>query len=359
MDLPFVFQGIRCYVQGPGVIRSIGARVTGLAAGNRACVVFDKAIVALAETVQDSLREAGMDSALVELDGDIRKDTVHALADRIREEHGPHVIVGVGGGKAIDVSKIVAHRLGARCVVCATSSSTDAAPSHAAVLLDPRGQIDAQTLDGNPDMVIVDSEVIAAAPVRLFVAGIGDAISKKYEMEAAVRLGESNAFGGRPVYFVSAMADALHGTLFRQGREAKQCIAKGILTDAVEQVITSCVLLSALVWENGGLAGAHSIANVLTNAGHGARNLHGELVAFGLLVFLSLEGRQGDVRGLDAFYRDIGLPRSIGALGISIQDRAAISGISRAVHERYKKHDITYSSARISEALGELETGGA
>jgi glycerol dehydrogenase len=103
-------------------------------------------------------------------------------------------VLGVGGGKTIDTAKILASRLGSRCVICAASSSTDAAPSHAAVLLDANGRIEAETLEKNPDLVIVDSRLIASAPVRLFTAGIGDAISKKYEMDTAVQLGERNAF---------------------------------------------------------------------------------------------------------------------------------------------------------------------
>jgi glycerol dehydrogenase len=351
---PVVFQGIRSYIQGPGVVRALGAHLAALGVDRRVCIVIDRTILALLDPVRKSLEGAGLRCLAFEFDGDLQADTVARFAGKVRSEWDPGIVLGVGGGKAIDVSKIVAQELGARLAVFATSSSTDAAPSHAAVLLDQRHQIDARTLDRNPDLVVVDSEIVASAPPRLFAAGIGDAISKKYEMETAVGLGEANAFGGVPAFFVSRMAAALHECLLADGVEAVRSVRAGTVTDAVERVITACVLLSCLVWENGGLAGAHSIANVLFNAGHGARNLHGEMVAFSLLVLLLLEGKDKDLGELIPFYRLVGLPRKISDLGIQLQGDA-VPALCEAVHARYRKHNILYSAQLIRQTVEELE----
>jgi glycerol dehydrogenase len=352
---PIMFQGIRSYIQGPGAIHKLGAYVSSLGADRRTCVVIDRTILPFLEAVRNSLEDAGMHVRAFEFDGDLRADVVERFAEKVRAEWDPGIVLGVGGGKTIDVSKILAHRLAARCAVFATSSSTDAAPSHAAVLVDERHQIKAQTLDRNPDLVVVDSEIVAAAPARLFVSGIGDAISKKYEMETAGRLGELNAFGGRPAFFLSSMAMTLHDSLLEHGLEATLSVRSGAANEAVERVITACVLLSCLVWENGGLAGAHSIANVLFNAGHGARNLHGELVAFSLLVLLVLERRGKDLEELFHFYRLVGLPRKISDLGIPFEDGETIAALCVAVHERYRKHNLEYSAERIRQAVEELQ----
>jgi glycerol dehydrogenase len=352
---PFVFRGIRSYIQGPGVIRTVGTYLSQSCGTDRTCIVIDRSVLSLLETIEKSLTEARIDFRISEFDGDLRAQNVERLAERIRVDDSPRAILGVGGGKTIDVAKIVASRLGTPYAILATSSSTDAAPSHSAVLLDSDSQISAESLDRNPDLVIVDSEVILSAPVRLFVAGIGDAVSKKYEMDTAARLGERNAFGGRAVFFVSPLARTLHEALLSQGVEAKRCIQEGILSDAVETVITACVLLSTLVWENGGLAGAHSIANVLFNAGYGKENLHGELVALSLLVLLILEDRQEESRRLTAYYRQIGLPCRASELGIPFEDRTMMSAICDAVHHRYEKHELHYSSGTILQAIEQLQ----
>lgn len=353
---PVVFQGIRSYVQGPGAVRALGAHLAALGADRRVCIVIDRTIPALLRPVRQSLEDAGMQSRAFEFDGDLQADTVARFAGNVRAEWDPGIVLGVGGGKTIDVSKIVAHELGARTAVFATSSSTDAAPSHAAVLVDGDHQISARSLDRNPDLVVVDSEIVASAPPRLFVAGIGDAISKKFEMETAASLGEPNAFRGRPAFFLPGMAASLHDCLLADGVEATRSVRAGAVTEAVERVITACVLLSCLVWENGGLAGAHSIANVLFNAGHGARNLHGELVAFSLLVLLLLEGKRKDLEELVRFYRLLGLPGRASDLGIQ-PEGDEVSALCEAVHQRYKKHNLGYSAQEIRQAVEELERG--
>jgi len=356
---PFIFQGIQSYIQGPGTAERIGAYVSRMGTGHRTCIVADRTILSLLEAVRKSMEEAGLEFRLHEFDGDLRRTRMEELAARIGAECAPSVVLGVGGGKTIDAAKIIANRLGARCAILATSSSTDAAPSHAAVLVDEHHQISAEALPRNPDLVVVDSRIIASAPVRLFASGIGDAISKKYEMNTAMRQGERNVFGGRPVFFLHGMAEALHDALLESGPEACRSVQNGAVSDAVERVITSCVLLSCLIWENGGLAGAHSIANVLFNAGHGAKNLHGELVAFSLLVLLFLEERAADLKELQDFYRQIGLPRTIGDLGIPFDNQEGIRAICDAIHERYQKHNLPYSSPKIYEAIEQLHRGGS
>ncbi len=357
-DLPLIFQAVRGYVQGPGVLGSVGKYIGQWGPANRTCILIDRTLLHLLDRTRASLAASGISASVVEFDGDIRQEAVYGLAQKLQAGPRPDVVLGIGGGKTIDAAKILAIRLGARCVVCASSCSTDAAPSHAAVLLDDSGRIAAQTLDRNPDLVIVDSGLIALAPVRLFVAGIGDAISKKYEMDTAVKLGESNAFGGRPVFFISAMAETLRQALLTDGLAAKRSVEKGELTAPVERVITACVLLSTLVWENGGLAGAHSIANVLTDAGLAARNLHGELVAFGLLVLLRLQELGDAHRELHSFYGQIGLPRSLGELGVPAGDGEAVNRICKGVLERHRKHNISYPLESISRAMAPLHSDG-
>lgn len=350
-----VYQSVPRFIQGPGQIDSIGGHLAALCPGGRACLLLDPGVRFLRPRLEASLRAGRVPCAIVEFDGDLSLRHVDELAARLQAEERPAVFVGVGSGKAIDLSKMLARRAGARNVVMPTASATDAAPSHAAVGVDERGHIQAESCGRSPDLVLVDSEVIAAAPVRLFAAGIGDAVSKRYELETAVALGEANAFGGRRPYFIDPLAAALHRTLIEKGPPARDSVAQGRLDEPVEEVITACVLLSTLVWENGGLAGAHSIANVLFNSGLCREALHGEQVAFGLLVQLALQGRGGDLQAHRAFYREVGLPGRISALGPALAGRDRVRGVAEGIHQRWKKHRLDFTPERIFEAIMELE----
>jgi glycerol dehydrogenase len=350
-----IYQSVPKFVQGPGVLDSLGAHVRAFADKSRACVLLDRGVRSLRERIASSLASNQIPHVVQEFDGNLSLKHIDRLAAEINSREQPSVFIGVGSGRTIDLSKMLAHRVGARNIVVATSSATDAAPSHAAVGVDEQGHIQAESYDLSPDLVLVDSEVIAKAPVRLFVAGIGDAISKKYELETAVALGESNCFGGQRPYFIDSMAAALHETLLQKGRQAKESVAQGRLCDEVEEVITACVLLSTLVWENGGLAGAHSIANVLFNSGYCREALHGEHVAVGLLLHLALQGKEADLTAIRSFYEEVDLPRRLSGLGSALAKRSQAREIAEGIHQRWAKHHIVFSVDQISAAIEELE----
>jgi len=356
---PLIFKGIREYVQGPGIIAQLGDYVTGFALQEKVCVLIDSSVLFLLDKIEPSLKRANIDFCIWEFDGNITLNNVNKLSEEINCKHSPKVIIGVGGGKTIDMSKLIARRLAARNVIVATLASTDAAPSHAAVAEDEHGHIRAESSMFNADLVMIDSEVIVSAPVRFFVAGIGDAISKKYEMKTSILLGEKNFFGGERVFFIEPLADVLHGTLLKHGVEAKEMVSKKQTNAVVEKVITATVLLSTLVWENGGLAGAHSIANVLFNAGYGKENLHGELVAFSVLLHVELERKRlpaEEATMLDAFFAKLGLPRKISDLGVAVDDQAEVLNICTGIDQRFKKHNLHYGSETILQAIHTIES---
>lgn len=358
-SLPIIFKGIREYVQGPGIIAQLGEYVSGLACQEKVCVLIDVSVMFLLDKIEPSLKRANIDFCTWEFDGNLFLNNVNMLSEEIQRQHSPKVIIGVGGGKTIDMSKMIARRLAARNIIVATLASTDAAPSHAAVAEDEHGHIHAESSNFNADLVVIDSEVIASAPVRFFIAGIGDAISKKYEMITSILLGQKNFFGGERVFFIEPLADVLHDTLLKHGVEAKEMVTKKQTNPVVEKVITATVLLSTLIWENGGLAGAHSIANVLFNAGYGKENLHGELVAFSVLLHVELEKERlpdGEAAMLDAFFAQLELPRRISDLGVPVDDRAEVFNICSGIDQRFTKHNLNYGSERLLQAIHTIES---
>ncbi|MHC4180874.1 MAG: dehydroquinate synthase/iron-containing alcohol dehydrogenase family protein, partial [Planctomycetota bacterium] len=141
----------------------------------------------------------------------------------------------------------------------------------------------------NPDIVLVDSRVIANGPIRAFVAGMGDALATWLEAEAAYKTRAANLGGGVSTTAAMALARLCYETLMEYGLEAKRAVEQHALTPAVEKVIEANVLLSGLGFESGGLATAHMIANALPSFPECKNLMHGEKVGFGVVSQLCLD----------------------------------------------------------------------
>lgn len=96
------------------------------------------------------------------------------------------VVIGVGGGKVIDTAKAVVTNLGGyQLVIIPTVASNDSPCSGVAVIYNDEGVvIKALMMKRNPDLVLVDTAVIAQSPKRLLVAGMGDALATWFEARA-------------------------------------------------------------------------------------------------------------------------------------------------------------------------------
>ena len=92
------------------------------------------------------------------------------------------------GGKAIDTAKIAADRAGLPAIIIPTIASTDAPCSGCAVIYSKVGVFDSVCYQkSNPAAVLVDVAVIAAAPTRFLVAGMGDALSTWFEASSCAK----------------------------------------------------------------------------------------------------------------------------------------------------------------------------
>lgn len=87
-------------------------------------------------------------------------------------------MVGIGGGKTLDTAKAIGYYQKLPVVVIPTIASTDAPTSALSVIYTEAGEFEEYLIyPKNPDMVVMDTAIIAKAPVRLLVSGMGDALS--------------------------------------------------------------------------------------------------------------------------------------------------------------------------------------
>lgn len=93
----------------------------------------------------------------------------------------------------MDTSKAIANLCGVPVII----ASTDAPTIALSVLYSEQGEhTDIWHYPTNPDIVLVDSRVIAQAPARFLVSGIGDALSTAFEARAAAKSDSANFVSG-------------------------------------------------------------------------------------------------------------------------------------------------------------------
>lgn len=231
---------------------------------------------------------------------------------------GCSVVVGIGGGKIHDTAKAAAYYAGAPVVIVPTIASTDAPCSALSVIYTDEGVFDRYLfLPANPTVVLVDTDIVAAAPARLLVSGMGDALATYFEARACQASGASNCVGGKVTLAAMSLARLCYETLLADGLKAKLAVERHVCTTAVENVIEANTYLSGVGFESGGLAGAHAIHNGLTAIPETHSLYHGEKVAFGTLVQLVLENAAlEELEEVLEFCTEVGLPTTLADLGV-------------------------------------------
>jgi glycerol dehydrogenase len=262
----------------------------------------------------------------------------------------------MGGGKVIDTVKAVGHESAARVVVVPTIASTDAPTSAVSVIYTPEGSFSRYLfLPRNPDLVLVDTCVIAEAPVRYLVAGMGDALATWFEADSCRQSQSDNQCGGLGTLAGGTLARLCYDTVLQYGVAARISCEQNVVTPALAHVVEANTLLSGLGFESGGLAAAHSIHNGLTRL-HGTHAYyHGEKVAFGVLAGLVLTDRPTQL--IDEVYdfcESVGLPTTLSDIGIndaSDDDLRIVAEAACEDGETIYHEPCSISSASVYAAL--------
>ncbi|KAM3090066.1 iron-containing alcohol dehydrogenase family protein [Phormidesmis sp. 146-35] len=313
-----VVRGVRALEQMGKTIARLGSRPL-LVGGDRTLEVIQPRLNSVLEAQKLSIAQASYgadcsEKALLSL----KQATIDHQAD---------LIIGIGGGKALDAAKLLAFQGELPIVTIPTSGATCAAWTALSNIYSEQGAfLYDVSLSKCPDLLILDYDLIATAPQRTLVAGIGDAIAKWYE--ASVSSGHSEK-----TFLIAAVQQArvLRDILFQKSAIALQQPG----SEPWREVVDASVLMAGVIGGIGGAqcrtVAAHAVHNGLTHLLESHGTLHGEKVAFGILVQLRLEEMiQGNQLAATArqqllkFYREIGLPQTLTELGLESVTIAAL-----------------------------------
>jgi glycerol dehydrogenase len=303
------------YIQGPGTIHQIGDVAAKL--GTSALVMADAVVRDLAwPQISESLAGASVDHHFELFSGECCRPEFTRIAE-VGRQIKADIVIAVGGGKTLDAGKAAAADFGAEMISVPTIASTDAPVSSLAVEYNEQHQqVGAIFFNRAPSAVVVDSQIVANAPARLLAAGMGDGLATWYEARACSASGARNFHGGNISEVGLTLARLCRDAIIAHGKAAFDAVAENAVTDSVERVIEANTFLSGVGFENTGVAGAHALDGALTRFSENHDSQHGERVALGILMQLSLEGDDAEIELLKAFYTQVGLPLSLRDLGL-------------------------------------------
>jgi len=331
------------YVQGAGEMKKLYdyAKVYGKKA---LVLITASGYKRIGKTVESSF--VGQDFELVfdYFNGECSKNEINRLI-AIADEKGCDMVIGIGGGKTLDTSKAVAYYRKTPVLICPTIASTDAPCSALSVIYTDDGVFEEYLfLPANPNLVLMDTDIITASPARLTVSGMGDALATYFEARAVMAKDAGTCAGGKVSCAAMALAKLCFDTLMEEGIKAKLALEAGACTEAVEKVIEANTLLSGIGFESGGLAGAHAIHNGLTVLPECHHMYHGEKVAFGTLTQLVLENVDAEeLERIIEWCIELGLPVTFKELGVTeVTDEKLMAVAVAACAESDTLHNMPF-----------------
>ncbi|MDR7078492.1 putative oxidoreductase [Neobacillus niacini] len=276
------------------------------------------------------------------------------------EENSFDGVIAVGGGKVLDLVKATCNQTHRQAILVPTLPSNCSPWAAVSVLYDDAGTfIRYDVYPVSASLVLIEPRILIDAPVSMLIAGIGDTLAKWYEADV-----QMSGIDNKPVplqisYFAAKQCKDL---LLQHSKGAISAAKAGQLNDdfmkVVETIITMAGLVGGFGDYYGRVAAAHSIHNGLTILEETHHALHGEKVAYGILVQLVLEGKWDEIEQLIPIYRDWGLPISVSEIGVQNLTQDMITAVAqKAVIPEESIHvmPMEITAEKVASAISELE----
>ncbi len=318
---PHIFELPRRVVIGREVLEGIDHDIRMLGITGRPLVLVDETTLEIAGKKVVKALEA-WNPAVEKV-----PDSVVQEVERITEMAAPFsCVIGVGGGKIIDMGKVVAHRMNKPFISVPTAPSHDGIASERATITDDNDKI---SIRARPPMaVIADVGVLAGAPPRLIAAGAADALSNLTSVQdwkiARDRKGEY--YSDYAAYLAKTSAKTVLRSAGLIGRKEERGIR-----DLVEALLTSSIAMSMAGSSRPASGAEHAFSHCLDSLGSQA--LHGEQCGVGAILTSHLQGRDWEL--IRETLKKVGAPTTAKELGISEEFVVRALVMARESRDRY------------------------
>ena len=292
--------------------------------------------------------------------GECSLKEIEEIAELVKEK-SIDAILGVGGGKVLDIVKAASHLTHQPHVLIPTLASNCSPWTPISVIYDEFGAfVRYDIYPVSASLVLIEPRILLKAPLNMLIAGIGDTLAKWYEADVQMAGIENKPV---PLQISHNTARQCKDLLLQHSAGAITAAKTGKLNADFIKVAETIIMLGGMVGgfgdHYGRIAGAHSIHNGLTALAETHHALHGEKVAYGILAQLALEDKWEEIEQLVPFYQQLGLPRSLTALGITAVNDEVLSQIaekSTAPEESIHVMPIgEITPTNVSMAIADLE----
>ena len=313
------------YTVGPDAYDDIGAVCS--AYGTKVAVIGGRwALAAARDAILKTVEHTPLEViGVFWYGGEASRENMERLRPQVEQAD---MLFAVGGGKAIDTCKVLAHETGRPFFTFPTIASTCASCTSLGIVYHPDGSLREYSFSKiPPNHIFINTQIIADAPDIYLWAGMGDTMAKHYECTISSRNdtpAHSDAMG-------IALSSLCAEPIVRWGRQAlEDCRAHKItpeLTEVILGIIISTGFVSNFVQVDYTTGLAHAIYNGFTvlpgtEAHH---HLHGEVVSYGILVMLTIDRQSAEREKLYRFSRSIGLPTCLADLHARPEDLGAVT----------------------------------
>jgi glycerol-1-phosphate dehydrogenase [NAD(P)+] len=237
-------------------------------------------------------------------------------------------VLGIGGGRTLDVTKYAATRVALPMVAVATNLAHDGIASPVSSLEHEGGKGSFGVM--MPLAVVVDLDYVHAAPQPMVRSGVGEVVSN---LSAIDDWQLAHRERGEPV-------DGLAVTFARTAGEAVLHRSDSVESDDFLVVLAEALVLSGMAMSVAGSSrpcsgSDHEILHAINALFPGTSN-HGELAGVGALFAYFLRGNEKRFAQLSACLARHGLPRTPADLGLSDEQFAeAVAYAPRTRPDRY------------------------
>ena len=303
----------------------------------------EKALASTTYKIMSALEDSGVEVTGEFVFGDeCTMTNINALMDK-KEVQDADVIFIVGGGKAMDTGKVLAYEANKAVFSFPTICSNCAAVTAIAVVYKDDGTLSHYALIPAPSHMFVDTSTIAEAPHEYVWAGIGDGLSKQVEVEFATKGLELDHTASMGL----SLSKSCQASFLKYGEQAIEDCKNNRASKAIEEIALNILVSTGYVsnltnqpdyYYNSSLA--HIFYNTSIEVKREKEYLHGELVAFGVLVLHAYAGNHSELEKIAKFNRKVGLPVTLADVGLSEEDLAYMAEFAPNTTEWKSSHEV-------------------
>ena len=330
---------------GKQVAPLVGPTLMRLGIRGRALIVTGPKVKDIAgDIILASLKDSGFNAHTSVVEGSTTEQVT--LVENQIQEFNPDIIVGVGGGKDIDVAKLSSMHTSKQFLSVPTAASHDgiASPLVSMKGLDRPYSYVAHS----PIAIVADTSIIGKSPYRLIASGCGDVVAKYTavkDWKLAHRI--KNEYYGDYAAELAIMSSRL---VMKNSNSIKMVSESGVRT--LVEALISCGVAMSIAGTSRPCSGAeHLFSHYLTMTAPRPA-LHGEQCGVGTILCAYLHGANWEL--IKEVLHKIGAPTT--ATELQIEPKYIVDALTKAHTIRPERYTILGESGVTREAAERVAT---